>query len=351
LAEWAVLYPALYPASGSSGPVQPEHVWHHDEHQLDDLHGSLLDGTARVRVRVAAPIESSLGQILPIPLRSRGCDLGLLILGGPPREGFTAGVATLAANWRRGSRRLDNARLYSEQLDIVRALQRSLLPPCLPRCPAWTSAWSTKPPARGKGTDVGGDFYDVFPITSKAWDFAIGERLRAGPEAAALTGLARHSLRCWREREVGRLRGRTAEPGSAGGSHAGRGRRAFITLLTGRSTRPGRLGAAGWCARAPLPLVLRADGTVGRSHSAAAARASRTISPYSRVMNRPASPAACLPPACLFSRRPRRRRLPLSRQQAQRMPCESGERRGLRTGPQTSPIANPQAFDVIGKTS
>lgn len=42
---------------------------------------------------------------------------------------------------------------------------------------------------------MGGDFYDVFPIRDGAYGFAIGDVCGTGPEAAAVTGLARHALR------------------------------------------------------------------------------------------------------------------------------------------------------------
>ena len=49
--------------------------------------------------------------------------------------------------------------------------------------------------AAGEGNEVGGDFYDLFPIRDGAYGFAIGDVCGTGPEAAAVTGLARHALR------------------------------------------------------------------------------------------------------------------------------------------------------------
>ena len=42
---------------------------------------------------------------------------------------------------------------------------------------------------------VGGDFYDVFRLSVNDWGLAIGDVCGKGIEAAALTGLARHTLR------------------------------------------------------------------------------------------------------------------------------------------------------------
>ena len=63
----------------------------------------------------------------------------------------------------------------------------------------------------GEGNEVGGDFYDVFPAGENRWRFAIGDVCGTGPEAAAVTGLARHALRSW----PGRV---TTSPMSSAGS-------------------------------------------------------------------------------------------------------------------------------------
>jgi serine phosphatase RsbU (regulator of sigma subunit) len=47
----------------------------------------------------------------------------------------------------------------------------------------------------GTGLDVGGDFYDAFPTGPQEWAVVIGDVAGKGPEAAALTGVVRHTLR------------------------------------------------------------------------------------------------------------------------------------------------------------
>ena len=49
--------------------------------------------------------------------------------------------------------------------------------------------------AGAPGVDVGGDFYDAFPIGEGVWGLAIGDVCGKGVDAAALTALARHTLR------------------------------------------------------------------------------------------------------------------------------------------------------------
>jgi serine phosphatase RsbU (regulator of sigma subunit) len=100
---------------------------------------------------------------------------------------------------------VDNARLYEERSNIARTLQRSLLPPRLPEIAGIEVAARYR--AAGEGTEVGGDFYDVFEVGKGAWAIMIGDVCGKGPRAAAVTGLARHTLRTasmseWRPRRV-----------------------------------------------------------------------------------------------------------------------------------------------------
>ncbi|HYZ82653.1 MAG TPA: SpoIIE family protein phosphatase, partial [Solirubrobacteraceae bacterium] len=72
-------------------------------------------------------------------------------------------------------------------------LQSSLLPRALPDVPGLTAAVSFHPAERG--SDVGGDFYDLFPLPGEAWGIVIGDVCGHGAEAAAVTALTRHTTR------------------------------------------------------------------------------------------------------------------------------------------------------------
>jgi PAS domain S-box-containing protein len=87
---------------------------------------------------------------------------------------------------------IDNARVYRDRSHIARTLQRSLLPPRLPRIAGFDIAARYR--AAGEGS-VGGDFYDVFQRTDSSWIVVLGDVCGKGAEAAALTALARHTLR------------------------------------------------------------------------------------------------------------------------------------------------------------
>lgn len=71
-------------------------------------------------------------------------------------------------------------------------LQRTLLPPALPAVPGLELAchYQTDSPR-----DVGGDFYDVFPLGGDKWAFFLGDVCGKGAEAATVTSLARYTLR------------------------------------------------------------------------------------------------------------------------------------------------------------
>jgi PAS domain S-box-containing protein len=87
----------------------------------------------------------------------------------------------------------------------VETLQRSLLPRRLPTIPG-IELGACYRPARADGR-VGGDFYDVFRMGGPTWNLLIGDVAGKGPEAAALSALARYTVRAdaRREREPVRL--------------------------------------------------------------------------------------------------------------------------------------------------
>ncbi len=77
-------------------------------------------------------------------------------------------------------------------VELARALQTSLLPPRLPDVPGLDLG--ARYHAALAGLEVGGDFYDVFD-TGGDWAVVIGDVCGKGPEAAALTALARYTIR------------------------------------------------------------------------------------------------------------------------------------------------------------
>lgn len=94
---------------------------------------------------------------------------------------------------RRAGLAVDNARLFEATRHLARTLQQSLLPRAMPEVPGLRITGRYR--AAAQGQEVGGDFYDVFAIGSSHWGIAIGDVCGKGPEAAALTSLARYTIR------------------------------------------------------------------------------------------------------------------------------------------------------------
>jgi serine phosphatase RsbU (regulator of sigma subunit) len=138
---------------------------------------------------------------------------------------------------------------------IATTLQASLLPAKLPEIAGVDIAvryWAT-----GEGTVVGGDFYDVFEIDDDHWAVVIGDVCGTGPTAAALTGLARHTIRAsaWHGADHERVLWNVNYAVLQSGQET------FCTALYGTLTR----SAAGYTFRMasgghPLPIVRRGDG-------------------------------------------------------------------------------------------
>lgn len=76
--------------------------------------------------------------------------------------------------------------------ELARTLQHSLSPPSLPRIEGLDVAVYYEPSAP---EDVGGDFYDIFPLGAGRSGFFLGDVCGKGPAAAAITSLARYTMR------------------------------------------------------------------------------------------------------------------------------------------------------------
>jgi PAS domain S-box-containing protein len=148
---------------------------------VDDDHLELL---RRVGIRAG----------LSVPMTAGGSIVGALtLINSESGRRFDEADVTLAEELaRRAGTAVENARLYTERSHIARTLQASLLPGRLPRMPGWTAATLYRP--AGDENWVGGDFYDAFAVRG-GWLAIVGDVAGRGATAAALTGLARHTLR------------------------------------------------------------------------------------------------------------------------------------------------------------
>jgi PAS domain S-box-containing protein len=147
----------------------------------DDDHLALLRGVG-------------FGSVMTIPLRAGGRVVGTVTLGYDPTRPMTDEDVALASElMRRAGVFVGNSLLFRERSEAARALQASLLPPSLPVVPGVDVAARYVP--TGEGGDIGGDFYDMFQVAPDRWLVAIGDVCGKGVSAAAVSGLARHTVR------------------------------------------------------------------------------------------------------------------------------------------------------------
>src|SRR5207248_385300 len=149
-----------------------------------------------------------------------------------------------------------------ERAYVARTLQASLLPHTLPEIPGVELA--ARYLAAGEGNEVGGDFFDAFDAGYGTWAVVIGDVCGKGADAAAIAGLARHTIRAaaLKERRPSRILS-ILNDAIFGDADVGEAR--FCTVCTAL-VRPNRKGARMTIATGghPLAWLLRADGTTAQ---------------------------------------------------------------------------------------
>lgn len=145
-------------------------------------YGTLSDGRV-VRSYLAAPVVARSGTVL-----------GSLFLGHhQPRAFDDRDEALLEAMTSHLAVALEKSEVLAERDRVATVLQETLLPPLLPTIPHVDREARYRP--TGSGNLVGGDFFDFFPTGDNEWGVVLGDVSGVGPEAAALTGIARYTIR------------------------------------------------------------------------------------------------------------------------------------------------------------
>jgi serine phosphatase RsbU (regulator of sigma subunit)/anti-sigma regulatory factor (Ser/Thr protein kinase) len=128
------------------------------------------------------------------PLMSTSGVLGFLHLAfDGPRRATEESIAELRTVAAQASQAMDRARLFGQQREVAEVLQRSLLPREQPAAP--DLAVSVRYQAGADRLDVGGDWFDVIPLTPERVGLAIGDVVGRGLEAASTMGQLRSALR------------------------------------------------------------------------------------------------------------------------------------------------------------
>ncbi len=249
-----------YPAN-LDDPAGPPEVMRTGRPQLleevtNELLGSLTEDAEQSRMLR----ELGFASAILLPLRMRGRTYGVMTLAvrDPERRFDEHDLAIARGVGERVATAIDNARLYRDRSHIAQTLQESLLPPQLPEIEGLELAARYR--AAGAGNDVGGDFYDIFQTGEATWSLVIGDVRGKGADAAALIGLARHTLRAaaMREDEPERILATLNEALYREGSDESVCTALYAELEPAERGVRVALTSAGH----PLPLVRRAAGGV-----------------------------------------------------------------------------------------
>jgi serine phosphatase RsbU (regulator of sigma subunit)/PAS domain-containing protein len=180
-------------AGGAVGPAAVARTGRAELHPIVDAEH--LRGAAVNPLHHELITQLGVRSAASVPMTVRGQRLGVMTLS-TAESGRTLGreqLAVLEELGRRAAVAVDSARLHRQRSAIARTLQQSLLPPVLPEIAGLETAALYR--AAGEGTDVGGDFYDLFSVADDEWIAVVGDVCGKGAEAAAVTALARYTIR------------------------------------------------------------------------------------------------------------------------------------------------------------
>ncbi|MFJ2018354.1 SpoIIE family protein phosphatase [Streptomyces nodosus] len=183
LADYPASSPAAQPlATGLTG------VYETTDAAIDGW--AVHDPARAARIRL-----SGAHSVLMVPLRARGVTLGVVRFARSDRpEPFEQDDVLLAEEiTSRAAVCVDNARRYTRERVTAETLQRTLLPLRLPDQTALEVA-SRYLPAAGR-VGVGGDWFDVIPLSGARVAMVVGDVVGHGVQAAATMGRLRTAIR------------------------------------------------------------------------------------------------------------------------------------------------------------
>lgn len=139
--------------------------------------------------------ESGTHSMMVVPLQASGITLGLAVFGRhQQREPFQPEDLWLAEEiTTRAAVSIHNARRFTREHTTTMTLQRSLLPQSLPSQTALEIASRYLP--AGTDAGVGGDWFDVIPLSGARVALVVGDVVGHGIRAAATMGRLRTAVR------------------------------------------------------------------------------------------------------------------------------------------------------------
>ncbi|MEU1514770.1 SpoIIE family protein phosphatase [Streptomyces sp. NPDC005811] len=146
-------------------------------------------------LRIARIRDFGFHSVMAVPLSARGATLGVVVLArhrrpDPFEEDDLVLAEELAA---RAAVCIDNARRYTRARGTAVTLQRSLLPQRLPEQSAVEVASRYLP--AGARAGVGGDWFDVIPLSGARVALVVGDVVGHGIHASATMGRLRTAVR------------------------------------------------------------------------------------------------------------------------------------------------------------
>ncbi|MGD0698284.1 MAG: SpoIIE family protein phosphatase [Trebonia sp.] len=149
----------------------------------------LMQGMLR---EIAVQVVSAYGERLPLLMNA-------LLKRGEDGEPVVVRTVFFDASERLAyERELIAARQRAEESEararvLAQTLQQSFLPPAIVTVPGLDVGGAYRP--AGDGSEVGGDFYDVFQTSLATWGVVLGDACGKGAAAAVVTALARYTVR------------------------------------------------------------------------------------------------------------------------------------------------------------
>jgi sigma-B regulation protein RsbU (phosphoserine phosphatase) len=149
----------------------------------------LMQGMLR---EIAVQVISASGSRLPMVMNA-------LLKRGEDGQPLVVRTVLFDASERLAyERELMTARRRAEESEararvLAETLQRSFLPPDIVTVPGLDVGGAYRP--AGDGSEVGGDFYDVFQTGAQTWGVVLGDVCGKGAAAAVVTALARYTVR------------------------------------------------------------------------------------------------------------------------------------------------------------
>ena len=217
---------------------------------------SMQEFTARFSELAGLPGQAGKQAWAFLPLTASGHTFGVCVLAfDRPRRLTDEERVLLTTVSALLAQALERARLYDAEHSRSRELQRSLLPRELPDLPACQAAARYLP--AGQGMDVGGDWYDIIPLSGGQVALVVGDVMGHGLPEAATMGRLRTALHTLADLEL---------PPDEIMSHlndivGGMGEESYVTCLYAlydSTTRICTIAGAGH----PPPALVHPDGTV-----------------------------------------------------------------------------------------